>query len=107
MSMDALQRPLRACIPRRFAVALAIVGLAFLTAFWSVAPQAAASSHCASQASEALIRDCRTLIDLKGDLDPSNELNWHEALPMEYWDGIFSSADRGVSSIEIHPTIGS
>ena len=105
MSMGAFRRPLRAYSARRIALALAIVGLAFLTAFWSVAPPAAASSHCASQASEALIRDCRTLIDLKDDLDPNSKLNWHEALPMEHWDGIFASQDRGVSTIEIYGTM--
>ena len=105
MSMGAFWRPLRACSARRIALALAIVGLAFLTALWSVAPPAAASSHCASQDSAARIRDCRTLIDLRGDLDPNSKLNWHEALPMEYWDGIFSRADLGVRSIEIYETM--
>ena len=66
----------------------AIAGLALLTALWSVAPPAAASSHCASQDSAARIRDCRTLIDLKDDLgsqwpaelvgDPGHgALGWH------------------------------
>ena len=80
----------------------ALAGLTLLAALWSVAPQAAASSHCASQASAALIRDCRTLIDLKGDLDPNNQLNWHEALPMEHWNGILGTEDHGVSTLEVY-----
>ena len=80
----------------------AIAGLALLTALWSVAPPAAASSHCASQDSAARIRDCRTLIDLKDDLDPNGRLNWSEHLPMVNWDGIFSSQANGVYQIELY-----
>ena len=80
----------------------AIAGLALLTALWSVAPPAAASSHCATQDSAALIRDCRTLIDLKDALDPNGRLNWSEYQPMVNWDGIFSSQANGVYQIELY-----
>ena len=90
---------------RRFLVPAAMAGLALLAALWSVAPHAAASSHCASQASAALIRDCRTLVDLKDALDPNGMLNWSETLAMEHWDGILASQDRGVSTIQLHPTV--
>ncbi len=81
----------------------AIAGLALLTALWSVAPPAAASSHCASQDSAALIRDCRTLIDLKDALDPNGRLTtWAEGNPMVNWEGIFSTAASGVRSLEIY-----
>ena len=76
----------------------AIAGLALLAALWSVAPPAAASSHCASQDSAARIRDCRTLIDLKDDLDPNNRLTtWTESNPMVNWEGIFSTAGAWAS----------
>ena len=90
---------------RHLVLCYAIGGLALLSALWSVAPPAAASSHCASQASQALIRDCRTLIDLKDDLDPNGVLNWHESLDLEHWQGILSSDDRGVSTIEIYESM--
>ena len=90
---------------RRLVMPAALAGLALLAALWSVAPQAAASSHCASQASAALIRDCRTLIDLKDALDPDGVLNWSETLDMEHWDGILASHDHGVSTIQLHPTV--
>ena len=80
----------------------AIAGLALLTALWSVAPPAAASSHCATQDSAARIRDCRTLIDLKDALDPNGRLNWSEYQPMVNWDGIFSSQANGVYQIELY-----
>ena len=80
----------------------AIAGLALLTALWSVAPPAAASSHCATQDSAALIRDCRTLIDLKDALDPNGRLNWSEYQPMVHWDGVFSSRENGVYQIELY-----
>ena len=83
----------------------ALAGLALLAALWSVAPQAAASSHCASQAGAALIRDCRTLIDLKDALDPNGVLNWSETLDMEHWDGVLASQDGGVSTIQLYPTL--
>ena len=95
MLRDAPRQPPTAKSLRRIVVSAAFVGLAMLAALWSVAPHAAASSHCDTQASAALIRDCRTLIDLKGDLDPNNQLNWNEFLPMEHWEGIFASQDRG------------
>ena len=90
---------------RRFLVPSAMAGLALLAALWSVAPQAAASSHCASQVSAALIRDCRTLIDLKDALDPNGVLNWSETLDMEHWDGVLASQDSGVSTIQLYPTL--
>ena len=105
MLRDAPRQPPTAKSLRRFVVSAAIAGLAMLAALWSVAPHAAASSHCDTQASAALIRDCRTLIDLKGDLDPNNQLNWNEFLPMEHWEGIFASQDRGVSTLEIYETM--
>ena len=82
----------------------AIAGLALLTALWSVAPPAAASSHCASQDSAARIRDCRTLIDLKDALDPNGELNWGENHPMTFdsWNGVHSNAEDGVTSLELY-----
>ena len=83
----------------------AIAGLALLAALWSVAPPAAASSHCATQDSAARIRDCRTLIDLKGDLDPNDRLNWSEGLDMEHWEGIFSTPERGVSTLEVYQSM--
>ena len=104
MRTDVLRRPLGTDSLRRITLALAISGLAVLTALWSVAPPAAASSHCASQDSAARIRDCRTLIDLKDDLDPNGVLNWSETLGMEHWQGIISSEENGVTTLEIHNT---
>ena len=86
----AFRRRLGADYLRRITLALAIAALALLTALWSVAPPAAASSHCANQDSAALVRDCRTLIDLKDDLDPNGVLNWLETSDMVHWEGIFS-----------------
>ena len=83
-------------------MAAAVVGLALLSLLGSGAPPTAASSHCASQDSAARIRDCRTLIDLKGDLDPNGRLNWAENEPMVNWDGIFSSQANGVYQIELY-----
>ncbi len=83
-------------------MAAAVVGLALLSLLGSGAPPTAASSHCASQDSAARIRDCRTLIDLKGDLDPNGRLNWSETLPMTSWEGVFSSAENGVSTLEVY-----
>ncbi len=80
----------------------AVFGLTLLATAGSVAPPAAASSHCASQDSAARIRDCRTLIDLKAALDPNGRLNWSEGLDMVHWDGIFSNADQGVRSLELY-----
>ena len=91
---------------RRFLMAAAIAGLALLTGLWSVAPPAAASSHCASQDSAARIRDCRTLMDLKDDLDPNGRLiSWRENNHMVNWEGIFSTPELGVTSIEIYETM--
>ena len=91
---------------RRFLMAAAIAGLALLTGLWSVAPPAAASSHCASQDSAARIRDCRTLMDLKDDLDPNGRLiSWRENNHMVNWEGIFSTPELGVRSIEIYETM--
>ena len=104
MRTDVPRRPLGADSLRRITLALTISGLAVLTALWSVAPPAAASSHCASQDSAARIRDCRTLIDLKDDLDPNGVLNWSETLGMEHWQGIISSEENGVTTLEIHNT---
>ena len=67
------RRPTQSSL-RRVVIPVAMAGLAVLAALWSVAPPAAASSHCASQDSAARIRDCRTLIDLKDDLDPNGRL---------------------------------
>ena len=86
-------------------MATAVVGLALLSLLGSGAPPTAASSHCATQDSEARIRDCRTLIDLKGDLDPNGRLNWSESLDMVHWEGIFSSADLGVRSLELYESM--
>ena len=109
MLRDAPRRPPTANSLRRFVMSAAIAGLALLTALWSVAPPAAASSHCASQDSAALIRDCRTLMDLKDDLDPHDRLNWAEDLPMTFdsWDGVFSTAEDGVTSIRIYESMQS
>ena len=87
-------------------MAAAIAGLALLTGLWSVAPPAAASSHCASQDSAARIRDCRTLMDLKDDLDPNGRLiSWRENNHMVNWEGIFSTPELGVRSLEIYETM--
>ena len=107
MIRDAFRKLPSADSLRRFSLALAIAGLALLTAVWSVTPPAAASSHCADQDSAALIRDCRTLIDLKDDLDPNGVLNWLETSDMVHWEGIFSTADQGVSSIELYESMRS
>jgi hypothetical protein len=90
---------------RRAVLVLAIAGLAVLTALWSVAPPAAADSHCDTQASDAPIRDCRTLIELRSDLDPDDRLNWLESTDMADWDGVFATRDLGVLTVAIHPTI--
>ena len=104
MSPSATQRVLTAGFQRRITLVLAFTGLTLLTALWSVTPPAAASSHCSSQNSAALIRDCRTLIDLKDDLDPNGVLNWLESLELDQWQGIVSSEDDGVTKLEIHNT---
>ena len=81
----------------------AMAGLALLAALWSVAPPAAASSHCASQDSAARIRDCRTLMGLKAALDPNGKLTtWTESNPIVNWEGIFSTAELGVRSLAIY-----
>ena len=105
MTTDALQHPLRAGSLRRIVLALAFAGLALLTALWSVTPPAAASSHlCINVAnSDAENRDCRTLLTLKGELDPNNRLtSWYEDNAMVNWEGIHSSAEDGVSTLEIY-----
>ncbi len=104
MRTDASPRLPSADSPRRIILALTISGLAVLTALWSVGPPTAASSHCASQSSAALIRDCHTLIDLKDDLDPNDVLNWLESLEMDQWQGIVSSEEDGVTTLEVHNT---
>ena len=76
--------------------ALAAVGLGL--ALLAGSGRAAASSHCTSQTSAALIRDCRTLIDLKAELDPGGVLNWAEDLALDSWDGI--------DSVSSNPTDG-
>ena len=86
-------------------MATAVVGVTLLAVLGSGAPAAVATSHCASQASDALIRDCHTLIDLKDDLDPNDQLNWEEGLAMEHWKGIFSTADLGVRSLELYESM--
>ena len=101
----AFRRWLGADSLRRITLALAIAALALLTALWSVAPPAAASSHCANQDSAALVRDCRTLIDLKDDLDPNDRLNWLESSDMVHWEGLFSTAEQGVRSIELYESM--
>ena len=93
---------------RRFLMASAIAGLALLTALWSVAPPAAASSHpCTTSGdSDAQKRDCRTLLNLKGELDPNDRLwSWYEGNPMVNWEGLFSTPELGVTSIEIYETM--
>jgi hypothetical protein len=64
----------------------------------------AASSHCTSQASASLVRDCRTLIDLKDDLDPNGVLNWSESLDMANWEGVLTSEEKGVLELGIQGT---
>ena len=96
------RRPTQSSL-RRVVIPVAMAGLAVLAALWSVAPPAAASSHCASQDSAARIRDCRTLIDLKDDLDPNGRLtSWRENNHMVNWEGIFSTPELGVRSLEIY-----
>jgi len=104
MRTDANPRFRSTDAPRRITLALAFAGLLLFGALWSNGPPAGASSHCASQSSAALIRDCRTLIDLKDDLDPNGVLNWLESLEMDQWQGIVSSEDDGVTELEIHNT---
>ena len=105
MIRDAFRKLPSADSLRRITLALAIAGLALLTAVWSVTPPAAASSHCADQDSAALIRDCRTLIDLKDDLDPNDRLNWLESSDMVHWEGVFASEELGVRRIEIYESM--
>ena len=73
MLRDAPRRLPKANALRRFTMSAAIAGLALLAALWSVAPLAAASSHsCTTQGdSAAQNRDCRILLNLKGELDPT------------------------------------
>ena len=98
MLRDANFRPPTAVTLRRFLMASAIAGLALLTALWSVAPPAAASSHpCTTSGdSAAQNRDCRILLNLKSELDPNDRLwSWYEGNPMVNWEGIFSTAGAG------------
>ncbi|MCY3783204.1 MAG: hypothetical protein OXG79_05395 [Chloroflexi bacterium] len=85
-----------AAVAWRWAVAaVLLLGLALVAA-----GRANASSHCSSQASAALIRDCRTLIDLKSELDPNGTLNWAEGTPLASWQKISSNATAGVRWID-------
>ena len=56
-------------------------------------------SGCASQNSPALVRDCETLMGLKGELDPHGVLNWTGGLPLPLWDGITSDSELGVTEL--------
>ena len=108
MLRDANYRLPTAVTLRRFLMASAIAGLALLTALWSVAPPAAASSHpCTTSGdSAAQNRDCRILLNLKSELDPNDRLwSWYEGNPMVNWEGIFNTAELGVRSIEIYETM--
>ena len=108
MLRDANFRPPTAVTLRRFLMASAIAALALLTALWSVAPPAAASNHpCTTSGdSDAQKRDCRTLLNLKDQLDPNNRLwSWYEGNPMVNWEGLFSTAEQGVRSIEIYGSL--
>ena len=83
-------------------MATAVVGVTLLAVLGSGPLPATASSHCANQDSAALVRDCRTLIDLKDDLDPNDRLNWLESSDMVHWEGVFASEELGVRRIEIY-----
>ena len=108
MLRDANFRPPTAVTLRRILMASAIAALTLLTALWSVAPPAAASNHpCTTSGdSDAQKRDCRTLLNLKDQLDPNNRLwSWYEGNPMVNWEGLFSTAEQGVRSIEIYGSL--
>lgn len=67
--------------------------------------RASASSHGSSQASAALIRECRVLIDLKSELDPDGTLNWVAPTPLASWDRIGSTATDAVTRIDFRTSV--
>ena len=57
---------------------------------------------CISQTSAALVRDCKTLMGLKDELDPHGVLNWTAGLPMYSWDGLASDSRLGVTRFHLY-----
>ena len=96
--MAALRRA-RAWPDWRWAAA-ALLGLALLVALG--ADRTAASSHCSTQSSAALIRDCETLLTAKPVLDRNNVLTtWDGATPIASWYGVTSDATNGVTALQL------
>ena len=76
----------------------AVIGL---LAAMGVMPTAAQTIDCSSQSSAALIRDCETLLGLKGTLDPDGVLNWAGNVALASWEGISSDATSGVTRLSL------
>lgn len=85
----------------RWAVAVALLALAVAAALGD--SPALASSHCSTQASQALIDDCETLLGLKSDLaGTSNKLdNWAGTSAITGWTGVTSDSSNGVTELWI------
>ena len=59
---------------------------------------------CISEISDALVRDCETLLGLKNELDPHGVLNWKGGLPLVWWDGVGSDSWLGVLRLHLYST---
>ena len=57
---------------------------------------------CISEISDALVRDCETLLGLKNELDPHGVLNWKGGLPLVWWDGVGSDSRLGVLRLHLY-----
>ena len=88
---------------RRLALAVAFAALVLVAGLWSVAPTASATSHQCTpyQSSEALIRDCETLWDLRDELDPEQRLTWGYWLDLDdlEWEGVSANSEDGVTHL--------
>ena len=87
---------------RSVAVVLSCGAVIGLLAAMGVTPAAGQTIDCSSQASTALIRDCETLLGLKGTLDPDDVLNWAGNVAMGTWDGVATDNAFGVTGLSLN-----
>ena len=87
---------------RGVAVVLCCGAVLGLLAAMRVMPTAAQTIDCSSQSSAALIRDCETLLGLKGTLDPDDVLNWAGNVAMGSWNGVAIDNAFGVTGISLN-----
>ena len=87
---------------RSVAVVLSCGAVIGLLAAMGVTPAAGQTIDCSSQASAALIRDCETLLGLKGTLDPDDVLNWAGNVAMGSWDGVATDNAFGVTGLSLN-----